>query len=235
MFTRSQRFYDLVYSWKDYPAEVERLHALIEERKRAPGNRLLDVACGTGKHLELLRDHYEVEGLDVDADMLAIAGARLPNVRLHRGDFRDFDLGRRYEVVTCLFSSIAYARDTAELRLAVACLSKHVEPGGVLVVEPFVTPDRFVPGQVQQLCAEDGDLKLTRMARADVRDGRALFEFHYLVGHPEGIEHVVEPHVVSLFRDEDYVEAFGMVGMDVDHDPDGLMGRGLYLGVRPLR
>src|SRR5207249_12252833 len=109
------------------------------------------------------------------------------------------------------------------------------EPGGVLAVEPFITPDKFENGHMHQICAEDGDLKLTRMSRAEVRDGRALFEFHYLVGQPERIEHIVEPHEVSLFRDEDYLEAFGLVGMDLDHDPEGLMGRGLYLGVRPLR
>ena len=50
MFTNSARFYDAVYSFKDYEAESQRLQALIEER--SPGAAtLLDVACGTGKHL----------------------------------------------------------------------------------------------------------------------------------------------------------------------------------------
>ena len=72
------------------------------------------------------------------------------------------------------------------------------------------------------------------MTRADVRDGRAVFEFHYLVGQPGGVEHLVEPHAVSLFRDEDYFEAFSASRVDVQHDPDGLMGRGLFFGVKPL-
>jgi hypothetical protein len=71
------------------------------------------------------------------------------------------------------------------------------------------------------------------MSRADVRDGRVHFEFHYLVGQPGGVEHLVEPHVVSLFRDEDYLDAFRAAGLDVEHDPEGLMGRGLFFGVRP--
>jgi SAM-dependent methyltransferase len=212
---------------------VDRLDALVRDRKRAPGNRLLDVACGTGKHLQLLRDRYEVEGMDLDPGMLAIAGARLPGVKLHRGDFRHFDLGRRYEVVTCLFSSIAYARDTGELRLAIACLTRHVEPGGVLVVEPFLPPEQLTPGHVHQLCVEEPDLKVTRMNRVVVHDGRALFEFHYLVGRPEGVDHLVEPHELSLFRPEDYIEAFDLVGLDAEHDPEGLMGRGLFISVSP--
>lgn len=64
MFLRSQRFYDAIYAWKDYQGDAVKLHTLIEERN--PGARtLLDVACGTGQHLEHLKERYEVEGVDV--------------------------------------------------------------------------------------------------------------------------------------------------------------------------
>ena len=110
VFTKSAAFYDALYSWKDYQGEVEKLTAVI--RSRVPDARtLLDVACGTGRHLELLSDGYRVEGLDLDAQLLAVARERLPSVPLHSGDMRDFELGRRFDVVTCLFSSIGYFRD----------------------------------------------------------------------------------------------------------------------------
>jgi hypothetical protein len=80
---------------------------------------------------------------------------------------------------------------------------------------------------------EEPDLKVTRMSRAVAHDRRALFEFHYLVGRPDGIDHIVEPHELSLFRPEDYVQAFDLVGLDAEHDPDGLMGRGLFVSVSP--
>ena len=61
MFANSAHLYDAVYSFKDYRAEAEQLRDLIEER--SPGaSTLLDVACGTGKHLEQLRAWYEVVG-----------------------------------------------------------------------------------------------------------------------------------------------------------------------------
>lgn len=137
MFTKSARFYDAIYSWKDYPAEAQKLRSLI--RQRNPQARtLLDVACGTGKHLELLREDFEVEGLDLDDDMLAIARERLPGVPLHHGSFSDFELGRTFDVVTCLFSSIGYAQTEANLRLAIAAMARHLSPGGVLIVEPMI-------------------------------------------------------------------------------------------------
>lgn len=70
VFTKSAAFYDALYSWKDYQGEVEKLTAVI--RSCVPDARtLLDVACGTGRDLELLSDGYRVEGLDLDAQLLA--------------------------------------------------------------------------------------------------------------------------------------------------------------------
>src|ERR687892_45459 len=86
MFRRSQQFYDAIYAWKDYPAEVERLVSII--RERSPQARsLLDVACGTGKHLELLRELFRVEGVDLDPEMIALSRQRLgAEAPLHVGD-----------------------------------------------------------------------------------------------------------------------------------------------------
>ena len=103
MFTRSARFYDAIYSFKDYGKEATRIDALIRER-RPKARKLLDVACGTGLHLQHLREGYEVEGLDLDPKLLKFARERLGEVPLHEGDMRDFDLGRRFDAITCLFS-----------------------------------------------------------------------------------------------------------------------------------
>ena len=69
---------------------------------------LLDVACGTGAHLVHFARKYRVEGIDVSEEQLAVARARLPGVELHLGDMTTFDLGRTFDAVTCMFSSIGY-------------------------------------------------------------------------------------------------------------------------------
>ena len=139
------RCYDLVYASKDYAAESEKLRGFIEAR--APGVKtLLDVACGTGQHLHQLRNHYEVEGLDLSEAQLQIARERIPDGAFRRGDMLNFDLGRRFDVVTCLFSSIGYMRSIDRLNETVANMARHVEPGGLLIVEPWLTPETWRPG-----------------------------------------------------------------------------------------
>ena len=79
--------------------EAERLERIIS--CRVPhASSLLDVGCGTGRHLEYLRSHYEVAGVDISEQLLAQARKRLPGVPLYLGDLRSFDLGRRFDVVT---------------------------------------------------------------------------------------------------------------------------------------
>ncbi len=114
MFDKTADLYDLFYDFKDYAAEADAVREIVSARY--PGARtLLDVACGTGRHLEALRASFDVEGLDLDAGLLHVAAARLPGVPLHLGDMRDADLGRTFDVVTCLFSSIGYMQTPDEL------------------------------------------------------------------------------------------------------------------------
>ncbi|HEX6123058.1 MAG TPA: class I SAM-dependent methyltransferase, partial [Ktedonobacterales bacterium] len=70
MFSKSQRFYDAIYSGKDYAEEARRIKRFIAQHKRSPGNALLDIACGTGGHIPYLRDDFAYEGLDLDPEML---------------------------------------------------------------------------------------------------------------------------------------------------------------------
>jgi SAM-dependent methyltransferase len=226
MYRHEARLYDLEYAEKDYAGEAARLHELIQARSPR-AQTLLDVACGTGKHLEHLRAWYDAEGLDADGDMLAMAGERLGDLPLHQADMRNFDLGRRFDAVTCLFSAIGYMRNLAGLTEAVEAMARHLAPGGVLVVEPWVTPERWIDDHVSSLASGP----LARVDRSWREDGLSVLEQHYLLGSPEGIRYWVERHELGLFTDEEYAEAFRAVGLAVEHDPDGLIGRGLYLGV----
>src|SRR6185312_6199625 len=91
---------------KDYANEAQQIHTLIQQYKHSPGTSLLDIACGTGGHLPYLRQHYSVEGLDLDEQMLAIARQRNPGVIFHHADMVDFSLEQQFDVILCLFSSI---------------------------------------------------------------------------------------------------------------------------------
>ena len=233
MFDKSASVYDAIYSWKDYAGESDRLHGLIQERVQRTVRTLLDVGCGTGMHLAHLRQHYVVEGLDLDPGLLEVAHVRLPGVPLHEGNMLDFDLGRTFDVVTCLFSAIAYMGTPDNLNVAVANMARHVAPGGLLIVEPWLTPEEFVfDGKPRAHFADLPDVKVARISMTEQDGNVSVLNFHYLAGASEGVSYFTEQHRLTLFTHEEYMEPFRNAGLEVTHDPLGLMGRGLYVGVK---
>lgn len=232
MFRKSAHLYDAIYEFMDYPGQAEKLRGLIDQRH--PGARsLLDVACGTGLHLGLLREHFErVEGLDLDPGMLEIARERLPGVALHEGNMTDFRLGSTFDVVTCLFSSIGYAGTVPNLGKAVGCMASHVGPGGLVLVAPWLFPENWIDGHVGMDIVDEPERKIARLNRS-VRDGRqTTLQFQYVVVTPAGFEHLEEKHVAYMFTKDEYESAFEAAGLDVEFDPDGLIGRGMFIGTK---
>lgn len=235
MFSNSARIYDAVYSFKDYGAEAERVHELIQER--SPGaSSLLDVACGTGKHLEQFRRWYpDVAGVDLDEGLIEIARERLDDVPLQRADMTSFDLERKFDAVTCLFSSIGYVGTVERLTSAIAAMAAQLAEGGVLVVEPWLTPDVWEAGRPHLLSVDEPDLKIARMTVSGLEGRLAIMDFAYLVATADGLQQFSEHHEAALFTDAEYRRAFTAAGLTVEHDERGLIGRGLYLGQRDRR
>jgi SAM-dependent methyltransferase len=224
VFTETADLYDLVYSFKNYPEEAERLRGMVGRE----GGTLLDVACGTGYHLALLAEHYRVEGVDLDPAMVELTRAR--GLTAHVGDMLTLDLGRRFDVVTCLFSSIGYVSDLAG---AVDRLAAHVAPGGVVVVEPWLAPEQIHLAHVGLLTAESDAVKVARMTSLHVDGRECLMEFQYLIGRGGVVEHRTERHRTLLWTPQEYAAAFAAAGLDATHDEEGLMGRGLWLATAP--
>jgi len=236
MYSKSQEYYDDIYAsaGKDYRAEANIVHRLIRKYKKSSGDRLLDVGCGTGMHANLLGKHYQVEGLDLDKKMLAVARKNFPKLRFRRGDMMNFKLTHKVDVIVCLFSAIGYVKTQTRLIKTVKNMSQYLLPGGILLIEPWFTPNQWYPGLVFTARVEKKDLKLIRMSHSSRRGNLSILEFQYLIGTPHGIEHDTEFLELGLFTKQEYLDAFHSTGLKTIHNSKGVDGRGLYIGLKPL-
>jgi len=232
MYANTASYYDRIYAFKDYADEAAKVASIVAESCQSGGRRLLDVACGTGLHIEHLARIFDVEGLDISPELLAFARERNPAITFHVGDMRSFDLEETYDVVTCLFSSIGYMTTPDDLDLAIARMAAHLTPGGALVVEPWLTPDVWHPNTVHGMFIDDPDLKIARINTSQREGNLSIFDLHHLIGTPEGTEHIVEHHEMGLWTIAEMTAALEAAGLDVRHDPEGITGRGLYVGLR---
>ncbi|WP_231394880.1 trans-aconitate 2-methyltransferase [Micromonospora sp. CNB394] len=214
--------YDLVmrHRGRDHTAEAATLARLVRRRNPAAAS-LLDVACGTGLHLEHLRAHFAaVTGVDLSVEMLARAGRRVPGVTLHEGDMRELDLGAAFDVLVCLFA-VPHLRCTDELDRTVARLAAHLTPGGVLLVEPWYTPEEFVPGYIARDMVQEQDRVVVRLSHSTWLDGardQIRMTVHQAYADPAGgIGHDTATTELTLFRPEHFAAAFARAGLAAAH------------------
>ncbi len=175
----------------------------------------------------------DVEGVDLSGPMMERARRRVPGAVLHEGDMRTFRLARRFDAVVCLFSSIGYMRTPADVAAALSTMRDHLVDGGVLVVEPWFEPDRWHDGAVFAEGTEEGELAVARASRSWREGDVSVIEMHYALARPDRTWSFTEIHRMGLFSTEEQLFVFRRAGLEVEHDAEGLTGRGLFVAVRP--
>jgi SAM-dependent methyltransferase len=234
MYNRSATFYDAIYraQGKDYAAEARKICALIEQYKKSEGTSLLDLACGTGNHISYLQEKFRVEGLDISEEMIEIAQTKFPGIPFHIADMVDFEIGKSFDVIACLFSALGYVATYPRLAQTLRTIASHLRPGGVSIIEPWFGPGILDIGKVHAIFVDEPELKTARMNINRVEDNISYLDFHYLVATPGGIEDFCETHSLGIFTDDEYQQAIRSSGLDVFHDLEGLDGRGLYIAIK---
>lgn len=236
LFGKSADYYDVIYDalGKDYRREAKRIRRLVHLNQQSSGNTLLDVACGTGRHLRFLKRYFRAEGLDLNPRLLEIAQKRNPDLLFHRGNMLTFNLHKQFDVITCLFSAIGFMKTVPELGRAIWNMGRHLKAGGVLIVEPWLSPARYQSGRIDAVFVKLPKLKIARMNRTTANGKLSILDFHYLIGTPQGINYFKEVDALGLFTHKQYVKSFHAAGLTVHYDVRGLIGRGLYAGTKPL-
>jgi SAM-dependent methyltransferase len=232
-YSQQAEYYDKIYSFKKYDDEVTILLDLIKPYLKHDIINLLDVACGTGKHLNYLKEHFHCEGLDNNKNMLEIARKTLPDIVFLQADMTSFNLGKKYDIITCFFGSIGHVKTLEYLSITIRNFKMHLNDGGLIAIEPWHTPEQFRIGRTHMVTYEEPDLKIARVSTSQVRDGLSVLDLHHLVGTPDGTEYFVDKLELGLFEDIEYKSVLSEGGFQVVHEKIRTNGNGIYLVFKP--
>lgn len=128
------------------------------------GDRVLDVACGPGRHsVEFAAQGLEVTGFDFSDEALTRAKARAKergvNVSWRRGDVRDLPFDDEFDAVVCLGNSFGY-HDADGTQAFFAGVGNALKPQGHLVIETAVAAEALLPDLDERNWALLGDILL---------------------------------------------------------------------------
>jgi len=231
MYELSTKYYDVIYSFKDYKQESELIRNYIKQQG-ASYKTILDVACGTAEHAFFLKDDYRVDGIDLNSEFVEIAKLKNPEGNYYTADMTDFQLDKKYDVVTCLFSSIGYVKTLDNVVKTLQNFKDHLNQDGIILVEPWFSPEVWNEGRTDTLTTEHNNIKMCRMSYTSKQGRISILRFDYLFGSQTGIEYFSEEHIMGLFSTEELILAFKEVDLEVQYDEQGISGRGMFVARR---
>jgi ubiquinone/menaquinone biosynthesis C-methylase UbiE len=234
LYRELAKYYDLLYSFKDYKKEAVRIKALVSKYKKSEGKDLLDVACGTGHHLEYLKDEFSCMGVDISNQILEVARKNVKGVVFKQADMTKLNLGKRFDVITCLFSSIGYVKTYTNLKKAIQSFARHLKKGGVVLIEPWFTKSTFIEGSLHMHTYDGRDIKIARLCVSKIKGNFSVQDMHYLVAERgRDVTHVVDRHELGLFEIDKTLAIMKKAGFQTKFLKKGLMkDRGLFVGVK---
>lgn len=229
MFEDIAPFYDLVKSHQNHDAEAAAIRGLIQQHT-PEAKTVLEVACGTGTLLARLHG-YERIGVDASEPMLAQARKKLgDDVPLIHGKMQHFLLPRPgVDVLLLLDGAIGYAAP-AELEPTLHGFARHLVDGGLLVVEPWFTPDEWESRKVHVTHHADDVVTVVRVGYG-YPDGR--IDFHTTIGTSSGLHTFDERYDFTLHPEAAMVDACMAAGFtEVRKEAAPEFRRGLWVARR---
>lgn len=232
-YRKLAKYYDLIYSFKDYAKESEEIFRLVSKYKNNEGKSLLDVGCGTGQHIKYFKSAYDCTGVDLNEEMLKIARKNVKGVDFLKRDMSSLDMGKKFDVITCLFSAIGYAKTLKQLKDTLEGFYKQLNKGGVCIIDAWFDRAHWRVGSVH-LTSYNGDgLKIVRVGYSAIKGTLSILDEHYLIAEKNrGITYIPDKSELRLTDRPEFLKLLKEAGFQPILLKSAIMGRDRYIGVK---
>lgn len=227
------QYYDRLYNEKNYSDEATFFTKLIKKYKKSKGNDLLDVACGTGSHISYFKKDFEAKGIDISNELITIARDKNPDVDFEVADITKFKSSEKFDVVTCLFSSIAYIKSGKDLKEAINIFFNNLKTGGVLLIETLYLKDKFSGIENHTRFYKDKNIALKRTTNISADSDTATIKSVYeITENGEAKKIINDEHILQLHDERKLISLMEDIGFQVKIFNYKKTGTTIFLGMK---
>ena len=158
---------------KDAKEQVQLILATLHPEK---DQRILDLACGEGRHCVLFHNKgYRIVGMDLSDELIKSGKTKHPDIELHKGDMRQ--IKGTYDIILSLFTSFGYFDKDDDNKTVIQSIAHALHPNGLFWID-FLNPGyikkNLVPGN--EIILEDG----TKVSeKRYIKENSIIKEIHF--------------------------------------------------------
>jgi len=217
------KYYNLLYKDKNYREEYNYISELINKHGNNNDRNILDIGCGTGKHLSFFKkDGYTVSGIDISENMISEARKYLQQENdLICCKASEFKFNKKFEIIISLFHVMSYQTENTELEKVFKNVSEHLTDGGLFIFDFWYGPAVLTdPPVVKIKRLEDDEVNITRLTEPVMHYNENIVDVNFEVIIEDKKTHIVEnlkeihkmrylflPEI-ELFADKNQFEVF---------------------------
>jgi SAM-dependent methyltransferase len=179
-------YYALGYRWNT-EAECDFIQAYLKSHGPAEARRLLDIGCGSGRHMaELAARGYDLTGIDLSEEMVEFVNAHAARedlaMKADTGDLRRLRIDGTYDAAYCFMDTFRFLLTNEEIIAHLKTVAAHLASGGLYLV------DFWIPRNWETMSSEIHQWEQT--------EGETTVRVFYLQ-HPESVDPIAQ-----TFEDE---------------------------------
>jgi ubiquinone/menaquinone biosynthesis C-methylase UbiE len=157
-------FYHKLYFERDEKEAEAFIHKLVAHLQLKPGSRLLDVACGRGRHSKIFAGlGFDVTGIDLSSSSIEWAKQfETDNLHFFVHDMRLPFWGNYFDHAFNFFTSFGYFRTRREHDAAIRTITRSLKPEGMLVIDYLnvhYCEDHLLPGITKHYASTTYDIE----------------------------------------------------------------------------
>lgn len=145
LYNELAKYYDVIdgKTEEQIKKDARQITQLISQFQSAEEDILLDVGCGTGRHLKYLERVFPCIGVDANKGVIDVAEEHTTSTEFREAEMERLQLDRTFGAIICLFSTIAYAETERGVRRTIEGFYEHLADGGVAIIEPYHSPAEY--------------------------------------------------------------------------------------------